>query len=270
MSLLQHPLKALDQMEWYLDSRNKELFPGAFLLAAGNLARQILEQVVFIVAFYSGMPRRKYLKTSNQLRPLDSVIKVLSESDPASGRSYLQLAASKGSRIRRLTRLSRSFDRWRRLFNEPSHFANPAAGRRTRELHMRGFAKRLRRVLHDTDGHLITAAVNEIRSNGFIKAVLGKEPDNVPGVEYTVVVTPDMIHYKDGKFSMLWPEVSMQVVPNTKEVPYRWRKRIMVVENSVGIALLLRGVTRTGQPINISTFQSIIDSFVNDPSTARN
>ena len=60
MSLLQHPLRALDQVEWYLDSPDKEQFPGAFLLAAGNLARQVLEQVLFILAFYSGMPRNKF------------------------------------------------------------------------------------------------------------------------------------------------------------------------------------------------------------------
>lgn len=264
MSLLQHPLRSLNQIEWYMDSRDKELFPGAFLLAAGNLGRQLLEQIVFILAFYSGMLRGKYLKTSNHLRSLDSVVKALGETDPRTGCSYLELAAGRGSRIRKFTRLADSFDRWRRLFNEPSHFANPAASRRTKELSMRRFARRLQGVVEEVDGFLITAAVNEIRSGGFIKAVLGSEPGNIPGVEYTVVVTPNMIDYKEGQFSMLWPEVPIQVVSKSQEVPYRWRKRIVVVEHSHGMALQFRAVTRTGKPLNMSNFQSVIDTFAND------
>ena len=68
MSLLQSPQSALDQIEWYLDNRIQELFPGAYLLAAGNLSRQTLEQILFILAFYSGLPKTKYLKGGSQLR----------------------------------------------------------------------------------------------------------------------------------------------------------------------------------------------------------
>lgn len=77
MSLLQHPLKALDQVDWYLDNQDKELFPGAFLLSAGNLGRQVLEQVLFILAFYSGMPRKHFLKSSGEQLTAFTILKNL-------------------------------------------------------------------------------------------------------------------------------------------------------------------------------------------------
>ena len=123
--LLQDPVRAARQIRWYLDSQELETFPGAFVLAAGNLARQLLEQVLFILAFYSGIPHTQFLKSSTELRSVDAVIKALKKADPVTSRTYLALAADRGSRIRKFARLARSFDRWRRLFNEPSHFGNP-------------------------------------------------------------------------------------------------------------------------------------------------
>lgn len=251
-------------MEWYLNSRDKELFPGAFLLAAGNLARQLLEQIVFILAFYSGMPRGRYLKTSNHFRSLDAVIRALREREPSAGCEYVEVAARRGSRIRKFARLLGALDRWRRLFNEPSHFANPAAGRRIKELDIRSFANRIRRVTEEVDAFLVTAAVNELRSGGFITAVLGAEPKNIPGVECTVVVTPNMINYRVGQFSIISPKIPIMVVSNAREVPYRWRKRVVLVQHSHGMALQLRVVTRAGKPLNLSNFQSIVDTFASD------
>lgn len=76
MSLLQHPLRSFPDAVVCGFARQGAV-PGAFLLAAGNFGRQLLEQIVFILAFYSGMPRGKYLKTSNHPRSLDSVVKAL-------------------------------------------------------------------------------------------------------------------------------------------------------------------------------------------------
>jgi len=172
MSLLQHPLRALDQVEWYLDTRDEEQFPGAFLLSAGNLARQVLEQVLFILAFYSGMPQNKFLKSSNELRTAGTILRALQETDTDTGRRFMELARRRGSRIRKFARFPRSLDRWRRLLNEPSHFSNPAAGRRTRDRDVRDFVRTFRDIFEEIDAYLITAAVNEIRTKGFIKAVL--------------------------------------------------------------------------------------------------
>jgi len=45
MSILQDPISALAQAEWYLDHSDQELFPGAFEIAAGNICRQTLEKL---------------------------------------------------------------------------------------------------------------------------------------------------------------------------------------------------------------------------------
>jgi hypothetical protein len=264
MSLLQHPLRCLEQIEWYLNSRDKELFPGAFLLSAGNLARQVLEQVAFILAFYSRMPRHKYLRDSHHLRSLDAIFRALKETDPSSNSPYLKVAARQGSRIRKFAHLSRSFDRWRRLLNEPSHFVSAAAGRKIREKHLREFVRRLRCVVNEVDGYLLVAAVNEIRSNGFIKAVLGQEPENIPGAQHTVVVTPRMFTYENGTFKMSH-EMRQVIVSKSEELPYRWRRAMVLVQDSGGMAMVVQYVTRQGKPVNLTNLQTVFDEFINDP-----
>lgn len=265
MSLLQRPLRALDQIEWYLDHPETEQFPGAFLLAAGNLARQLLEQVVFITAFYAGVPNARFINSRGRLRSLDVIIKELRATDPASGQPYATQAGARGPRIRKFIRLSRSFDRWRRAFNEPSHFANPAVGRKTKTESVRRFVRAMRSTLDELDEHLITAAVTEIRSKGAIKAVLGSDGVNRPGVLYTVVVSPKLLEYRDGNFSMRFPPVPQIVVSKSQEVSHRWRNKILAIQDSGGMEVKLRIVSSSGHPINIAHFQSVVDAFVNDP-----
>ena len=83
-----------------MDSPESEFFPGAFLLAAGNLARQVLEQVVFILAFYGDLPRQSYLRPNGQPRTLDAILRALAQRDSSTGKTYLALARLKGPRIR--------------------------------------------------------------------------------------------------------------------------------------------------------------------------
>ena len=201
MSLLQHPLRALDQVDWYLNSSDNEVFPGAFLLAAGNLSRQVLEQVLFILAFYSRMPRNKFLKSSNELRTADTILKALQQNDPKTGRRYIDLARERGPRIKKFARFPRSLDRWRRILNEPSHFSNPAAGRKTREKDIREFATKLRNILEEVDGYLITAAVNEIRTNGFVEAVLDSGPEKTLGLSTLRLVAPSCLTSRMASFT---------------------------------------------------------------------
>ena len=269
MSLLQHPLRALDQIEWYLDTRDEEQFPGAFLLSAGNLARQVLEQVLFILAFYSGMPRNKFLKSSNELRTAGTILKALQKTDPHSDRSYMELARRRGSRIRKFARFPRSLDRWRGLLNEPSHFSNPAVGRKTREKDIGDFVTTFRDIFEEIDAYLITAAVNQIRTKGFIRAVLGSDPANTPGVEYTAVVTPDLIKLENGKLSFKTPAIPIVIVPDSQDVPYRWKKSVVLVQHSSGMSLHCRMVTASGTPIDLSTGGSVLSTFAADPKDRR-
>ena len=98
MSILQDPVRALNQIEWYLSNRDSECFPGAFLLAAGNLCRQVLEQVLFVLAFYSGLPRNKYLSRNGQMHQAGHILKKLRQRDSTSGKTYFQLARDRGPR----------------------------------------------------------------------------------------------------------------------------------------------------------------------------
>jgi hypothetical protein len=264
MSLLQDPLLALKQITWYLDSTEYEAFPGAFLLAAGNLSRQLLEQVVFILAFYSGMPRKEFLRGTGHLLTLNSVLRALHQTDPLTGKTYLTLARKRGPRIQKLARSPRTLDRWRHLLNEPSHFANPAAGREIKHDQLRAFVTHYGRILEPADAYLITAAVNELRSGGFIKAILTKDTSNKPGVLYTTTVTPSMIHYKDGSFRLRTP-VPIVVVTKKEELPYRWRRKVVMVQDSGGMVLEARLVTSSGHPLNMNDFSSVLSTFASDP-----
>src|SRR6266508_233546 len=127
MSLLQNPLNTLDQIEWYLDNQRLERFPGAFVIAAGNLSRQVLEQILFVLAFYGGLPSAKYMKSSNKFRMASEILRELRRTNPTTGRTYFEEARRSGPRIRKFARFPRSLDKWRDEFNEPSHFRNPVA-----------------------------------------------------------------------------------------------------------------------------------------------
>ena len=269
MSLLQHPLRALDQIEWYLNNKDQEQFPGAFLLAAGNLARQVLEQVLFILAFFSRMPRTKYLKSSNEIKTAGYILKVLKETEPTSGHPYIELARRRGKRIRKFARFPRSLDKWRRLFNEASHFSNPASGRKTKESHIREFVTKFRETFEEVDGYLITAAVNEIRSGGFVRAVISEDDNNIPGVKCDIVVTPNNLEFENGKLSFITPEIPFRVVPDDEEVPCRWGRCVFVVQHSRGIQLVIRLITRSGIPINLTTAGTILETFMNDTRDRR-
>ena len=119
MALLQDPVKSIEQIEWYLQNDKLATFPGAFLIAAGNLSRQLVEQMLFLICFYGGLPRNKYLKTDFRLRNLDGIIKALSKKPPTPGKSYWHTARRRGPRIAKFASFRRTFPKWRKLFNDP-------------------------------------------------------------------------------------------------------------------------------------------------------
>lgn len=261
MSLLQSPERALNQIEWYLENRTEERFPGAFLLAAGNLCRQTLEQILFILAFYSGMPRNRYLRSDGSLQVAGRLLAALKEQSPG-GKTYYQLARKRGSRIRKFARYPRTLNKWRRLFNEPSHFRNPAARPRARERHIRDYVQRVRSLLESGDEHLIVAAFNELRSNGVLKAVIGPEPDCAPGLEQTVVVGPEdfVRDPAQNKLALVTPPMPYQVVPRDQEVRHQRLDMPIVLVDPVGMIFRIRMVTRTGRPVDISSLEAMIAS----------
>ena len=153
--------------------------------------------------------------------------------------------------------------------NEPSHFSNPAVGRKTREKDIRDFVTTFRDIFEEIDAYLITAAVNEIRTKGFIRAVLGSDPANTPGVEYTAVVTPDLIELENGKLSFKTPAIPIVIVPDSQDVPYRWKKSVVLVQHSFGMSVHCRMVTAFGTPIDLSTVGSVLSTLAADPKDRR-
>ena len=157
-----------------------------------------------------------------QLRVKDGaqILSALKTKRPGSKNNYLATARQRGNRIRKFARFPSSLTKWRQQFNEPSHFRNPAANRNVCETHIRDFVKRVRPLFDDTDAYLIIAAVNELKSGGKIKATFSADAGNVPGVEVKIVVTPKDLILKDWRLALhAKPKVSIQVVPDDKEVP---------------------------------------------------
>jgi hypothetical protein len=261
MSILQDPNKALNQIEWYLDNKNLEKFPGAFILASGNLCRHLLEQLLFILAFYSGMPQSKYIKTNHQLRTVDAMLKALREKSPISNRTYFEEARLRGPRIRKFASFPRSLDKWRKEFNAPSHFHNPAAQQNTREVQIRDFIQKMRKLFDHEDEFLIIAAVNEIRSKGKIKAILSNDSKNTPGIQVKLVVTPKDLVIEKGSLSLKSQSFPIQVIPDDKEVPYRWSSRVVLIQNSYGMNVVSQLITEDGYPIDLTNFNTILLSL---------
>lgn len=266
MSLLQSPIRVLDQIDWYLENRHLENFPSAFEKAAGNLSRQLLEQILFILAFYSGMPSTKYMKSNRQLRTAGEILKALQLTNPTTGRRYLAEARRRGPRIRKFAQYPRSLDSWRNAFNEPSHFRNPASSRRTREKQIRRFSQRMRALFDEMDAYLITAAVNEILSKGRIRANLANDSRNTPSVILDMVVSPKNLAVNEDKLVLRSPNFPIRIIPDDTEVPPRWSRAVIIVQHSAGMAIQGQFITRRGTPIDLSSSEAMLKSFANTSS----
>jgi hypothetical protein len=129
------------------------------------------------------------------------------------------------------------------------------------ERHIREFVKRLRAILDSKDPHLITAAVNELRSGGRIRAVLSNDTDNTPGIQMDSIVGPRNLVRRNGALTLEAPKFRFCVVSNTHEIPHRWRKTPVVVQHSVGISIGTRMITVAGDPVDLSNLGTIVKSL---------
>lgn len=216
MGLLQDPQKALEQIEWYLDNAGLEVFPGAFEISAGSLCRQTLEQILFLMCFFSGMPHRKYMKADRTLRPAGNMLSALKNPDPRTGQTYFELARKAGPRIRKLARQPRSLERWRRELNETAHFT--ARNRCVDEERLRDFVRFARSCLDKNDKYAVVAAINEIFSDTY-KAVLGGGPDNMPGITRKCVIGPGSFQLdEEGRLTLKTPTFPLKII-SSNEVP---------------------------------------------------
>lgn len=259
MALLQDPLKALDQIEWYLDHREHQKFPGAFELAAGNLCRQTLEQILFILCFFSRMKKTAYIRGDKTLKTAGQLLGALDKRDPT-GRTFWELARKRGPRIRKFARYPRTLKKWQRELNEPSHFSTNY--RTVDEEKIREFVAKTRVWFDEKDGHLLVAAVNELHSGGKIEAVLLDDQENTPGISQEVVVTASNICKTDtGGLALQGPQKAWEVISDTEVPRGRWPGKPVLVVGTVGMSIGFHFVTKRGDPIHFNNIEGMLQCF---------
>jgi hypothetical protein len=260
MSVLQDPEKALEQVEWYLEHRDEERFPGAIELAAGNLCRQTLEQILFILCFFSGMPKSCYLRSDRTIQTAGRLLRELDKLDASTGKQYWALARKRGPRIRKWARSPRVFRTWQRDLNEPSHYS--AKFRKIDELWIRNFVRRIRQLIDDKDKYLLVAAINELFSNGMFQATLASDPKNTPGVCRRVVVGPQNIERDErGGIRLNSPKQEMLLLSDNSIPRGRWPRKLVLVQHCIGMHFGIQFVTKRGDPVNISSMATVLESL---------
>lgn len=126
---------------------------------------------------------------------------------------------------------------------------------------MREFAKKMRTLFDDKDSFLIVAAMNEIRSRGKIKATLSKNSENTPGIQTTLTLTPNCLVVENGKLGLKSPSFPIQVVPDDKDIPYRWSSRVVLVQHTHGISINSQLIAEDGKPIDLTSFKTVLLSL---------
>ncbi len=218
MSLIQNPTKALEQARWYLDNRTAERLPGGFSLAAGNLLRQTVEQVLFVLAFYGRVPQGRFIHKTGRLLTAHQMLDAISSHLPSRQPRYLEVARSRHPILRKLGRPRQTIRRWIRVLNEPSHFSNPTTSRQTDDVELRGIIHELSAIIDDGFYHLIIAAANEIRTKGKLRAVLSDRGQTCVAVESDVIVRPKHLVLRNGQLSLVAPAPRIRVAPSDEQV----------------------------------------------------
>lgn len=260
MALLQDPLKSLDQIEWYMQNQPTEKFPGAFLIAAGNLSRQSVEQMLFIICFYGGLPRSKYLRPDLRLKDLAAIIDALGKAPPTPGKTYWAAARRRGPRIAKFARLRRKFGKWRRLFNDPSHYSIPGHVRKIGLADVKDFVNEVKPVLDKKDSTLILAAYNELLSDGKIVAGLSNDAENSPAISLRVPVKiSDLIW--DGTGIKL-AHGRLHVFSKYEEIRPRKLRGPALIAGLGAPPMRMQLVTEYGNPIDLTSMGTILKSFI--------
>lgn len=269
MSILQDPAKALSQISWYLDHQELEAFPGAFETAAGNLARQLLEQILFILAYFSGLPSDKYLRRNGRLHTAGRVLNALRALEPASHKPWLDRCRRQPGPVRRLVLPARELDRWVRALNEPSHYRPPSAHPKKRAATIRRFHQRLAPLITENDGPLLLAIANAIRSKGRFRVVFGSDPPYPPGVELTVTVAPRHLEKVNNGVGFSVPGLKVHVLPDDAEAPLWGQSQLAMLQRNTRPFLQVQFVTTRGRPIDLTSMATILSSLAGSPASRR-
>jgi hypothetical protein len=248
MSILQDPVAAVEQIDWYLANRDSETFPGAFTLAAGNLARQLVEQILFVLCFYSGMPRQRFLTKkaadARSLKVAGQLIAALDTKD-TEGVPYWRRARERSPRVRKFARAPRTLRAWVKRLNAPSHYE--IRHRSVDVSFLRRLTERVRPLLDDKDKYLVLMALNEINSRGAMEATIGDDAECTPGFVETVTVTAsNLVVGPNGLPSLHTPALSLQVLPADQPPSGRWPHRPVLFVGAHGFTMGMRIVDTGG------------------------
>jgi hypothetical protein len=264
MSILQDPIAALDQADWYLQTSHLEKFPGAFELAAGNLCRQTLEQVLFILCFFSGMPHKLFMRSDRTLKVAGALFKQLDKIDSVSNKTYRELARTKSPRIRKFAMRFQTLRKWQRILNEPAHFSTKF--RTVDADRLSSYIQLARGWFDDKDKHLIVAALNEVLSHSRVQATIENDSDNTPGICWRVVVTAHNLERTvKGALALRGPEKPFLVIPENQVPRGTWPRIPVLVQHSVGISIGVQFVTKHGTPVDISNGEGVLRTFSSTP-----
>jgi hypothetical protein len=269
MGLLQDPSAALEQAQWYLDNGDKEKFPGAFELAAANLCRQTVEQIFFILCFYSGMPKKKYINSKMELKTPWALYLELKKASPNSNKKYIEIARIRGSRIRKFATKPRTLNKWRKTLNESAHFS--IKNRKLDSSLLYEYIEFGKNLFDCKDRYLVIAALNDIFSSGRFRAVLSGDEDNTPGILIRNLVSIKDIQRTDrGGLTLSGPDQNFHVISSTEIPRGSWPKVPVMIQNAAGMAIMMQFEKKDGTAINIGSTEALLNCFAtNDKETER-
>lgn len=263
MALLQDPFKVLAQVEHYLGNQNADAFPGASLLSAGNLCRQIVEQIAFLLCVYGSVPKERFLKQDGRLKLLNQVLQALDTKDPSTSRTYWTVARRRGPRIAKYARLRAKLNKWRDWFNEPSHYSAPGHHRKIGEQHTREFVQAMRSVIDDKAFALIVAAYNEIMSDGSIRATLASDAANTPAISQTLIMrVRDIKVSPSGQLGIHFGRGPFQILPDDAEANPRKLKGPAVVRGQLAPVLTMQVVNEHGERVDLTNMETMLRSMM--------
>jgi hypothetical protein len=114
----------------------------------------------------------------------------------------------------------------------------------------------------DKDKYLIIAAINELYSDGKIRATLGSDDENTPGVSQQVRVTAaNLRRTADDGLALDGPRKRFVVIPDDEVPRGPWPRKLVLVQHSVGISMEFQFLTKRGDPVDLSSAEGILRSF---------
>jgi len=127
----------------------------------------------------------------------------------------------------------------------------------------------MHKVFDPLDSYLITAAVNELLSKGKVQAFIDNDKQSTPGVKVDLIVDVKDIALENGNLTLTPPKMPLRIVPDTEDVPLRVSKSVILVQHSVGMKFQGRFITRTGNPVDLSTASGMLESFTKSPTDSK-